>query len=117
MGALLKLVDATLVVFFIVIAVAAPLLDSQIILPQCLFPDWLVELQSWLYVRILGHYLVTEKHHFFVGLAWLQLLLQWPLALANLYGILAAKSWFNTTCLIYGVSFFGSIVKFPTVCL
>ena len=110
MGALLKLVDAVLFAFFIVIAVAAPLIDAQTCLPQSLFPNMLIELKSW-YAREYGDYLVTQKPHFFVGIVWLELLFQWPLALANLYGILASKSWFNTTCLIYGVSVLTSMVK------
>ncbi|XP_050382870.1 uncharacterized protein LOC126799667 [Argentina anserina] len=109
MGALLKLVDAVLFLFFIVIAVAAPLIDAQTCLPQSLFPSFIVELKSW-YAREYGDYLVTQKPHFFVGIVWLELLFQWPLALANLYGILASKSWFNTTCLIYGVSVMTSMV-------
>ncbi|PQQ17943.1 transmembrane protein 97-like [Prunus yedoensis var. nudiflora] len=109
MGALVKLVDATLFVFFVVIALAAPLIDAQTCLPQSLFPSVLVELKSW-YARQYGDYLVTQKPHFFVGIVWLELLFQWPLSIANLYGILAAKSWFNTTCLIYGVSVFTSMV-------
>ncbi|BBH00004.1 Transmembrane protein 97 [Prunus dulcis] len=68
----------------------APLIDAQTCLPQSLFPNVLVELKSW-YARQYGDYL-------------------WPLSIANLYGSLAAKSWFNTTCLIYGVSVFTSMV-------
>lgn len=113
MGALAKLVDATLVVFFVVIALAAPLIDAQTCLPQSLFPSVLVELKSW-YASQYGDYLVAQKPHFFVGIVWLELLFQWPLSIANLYGILAAKSWFNTTCLIYGVSVFTSMVKFAS---
>ncbi|KAL6140120.1 hypothetical protein ACLB2K_058421 [Fragaria x ananassa] len=109
MSALLKLVDAVLFAFFIVIAVAAPLIDAQTCLSESLFPSVLVELKNW-YAREYGDYLFTEKPHFIVGLVWLELLFQWPLALANLYGILASKSWFNTTCLIYGVSVFTSMV-------
>ncbi|KAG2717049.1 hypothetical protein I3843_03G156300 [Carya illinoinensis] len=105
MGAFLKLVDAVLFLFFVVIAVAAPLIDAQMCLPAGLFPDLLVELNSW-YTREYGDYLVAEKPHFFVGIVWVELLFQWPLALLNLYGILGGKPWFNTTCLIYGVSCF-----------
>ncbi|KAF4382640.1 hypothetical protein F8388_015468 [Cannabis sativa] len=100
---LVKVTDAILFVFFVIIALAAPLIDAQTCLPTSLIPDFLVELTSW-YSREFGDYLVAERPHFFVGLLWLEFLFQWPLALINLYGILSAKSWFNTTCLIYGVS-------------
>ncbi|PON68741.1 Transmembrane protein [Parasponia andersonii] len=103
MGALVKVMDAILFVFFTIIAVAAPLIDAQTCLPGSLVPDWLGELTRW-YAREFDDYLVAERPHFFVGLLWLEFLFQWPLALLNLYGILGAKSWFNTTCLIYGVS-------------
>ncbi|KAM6549054.1 hypothetical protein CsatB_020730 [Cannabis sativa] len=103
MGVLVKVTDAILFVFFVIIALAAPLIDAQTCLPTSLIPDFLVELTSW-YSREFGDYLVAERPHFYVGLLWLEFLFQWPLALINLYGILSAKSWFNTTCLIYGVS-------------
>ncbi|XP_062106138.1 uncharacterized protein LOC133817590 [Humulus lupulus] len=103
MGVLVKAIDAILFLFFVIIAVAAPLIDAQTCLPASLIPDLLVELTSW-YSREFGDYLVAERPHFFAGLLWLEFLFQWPLALINLYGILGAKSWFNTTCLMYGVS-------------
>ncbi|XP_052177267.1 uncharacterized protein LOC127791432 [Diospyros lotus] len=109
MGAFSKLIDAMLFLFFTVVAVVAPLIDAQTCLPADLFPDVLVQLKVW-YIRDYGDYLVAEKPNFFVGLVWLELLFQWPLALANLYAILASKSWFPTTCLIYGVSTFTSMV-------
>ncbi|PKI57981.1 hypothetical protein CRG98_021632 [Punica granatum] len=108
MGALLKLTDAVLFLFFLVIALVAPSLDAQTCLPATIFPEFLVDLKSW-YGREYGDYLVTEKPHFFVGLVWLELLFQWPLSLLNLYGLFASKSWFGTTCLIYGVSVFTSM--------
>ncbi|KAH6785616.1 hypothetical protein C2S51_038071 [Perilla frutescens var. frutescens] len=109
MGALCNLVDIVLFVFFLVIVVAAPLLDAQTCLPQHLFPPFLVELKSW-YAQEFGDYLVSEKPHFFVGLIWVELFFQWPLALASLYAIAAGKSWLNTTCLIYGASTLTSMV-------
>ena len=109
MGALLKLIDAVLFVFFMVIALAAPLIDAQTCLPLSLFPDLLVDLKNW-YAREYGDYLVAEKPDFFVGIVWLELFFQWPLALLNLYAILAQKPWFNTTCLIYGASCLTSMV-------
>ncbi|PON68742.1 Transmembrane protein [Parasponia andersonii] len=109
MGALVKLVDAILFLFLTVIAIAAPLIDSQTVLPTSLFPDVLVDLKNW-YAHHYDDYLFTEKPHFFAGIVWLQLLFQWPLALLNLYAILGSKSWFNTTSLIYGVSVLTSTV-------
>ncbi|XP_057506379.1 uncharacterized protein LOC130789602 isoform X2 [Actinidia eriantha] len=109
MGALVKLIDAILLVFFTVIAIAAPFLDAQTCLPIDLFPDVLVELKLW-YTREYGDYLVAEKPSFFVGLVWLELLFQWPLSIANLYAIVTGKCWLRTTCLIYGVSAFTSMV-------
>ncbi|XP_024029993.1 sigma intracellular receptor 2 [Morus notabilis] len=109
MGALVKLIDVILFVFFVVIVLGAPLLDAQACLPESLFPDFLVELNAW-YAHKFGDYLVAEKPHFFVGLVWLELFFQWPLAVLNLYGIWAAKSWLSTTCLIYGASVLTSLV-------
>lgn len=111
MGVLVKMIDAILFIFLTVIAIGAPLIDSQTILPASLFPKSLVELKKW-YTREYDDYLFAEKPHFFVGLLWLQLLFQWPLALINLYAILGSKSWFNTTSLIYGVSALTSTVIF-----
>jgi hypothetical protein len=109
MGALLKLTDAVLFLFFLVIALAAPLIDAQTCLPHTLFPQVIVDLKNW-YSHEYGDYLVAEKPHFFVGIVWLELLFQWPLALLNLYGILGGKPWFNTTCLLYGASCITSMV-------
>ncbi|XP_057506378.1 uncharacterized protein LOC130789602 isoform X1 [Actinidia eriantha] len=113
MGALVKLIDAILLVFFTVIAIAAPFLDAQTCLPIDLFPDVLVELKLW-YTREYGDYLVAEKPSFFVGLVWLELLFQWPLSIANLYAIVTGKCWLRTTCLIYGVSAFTSMIQHST---
>ncbi|KAG5021009.1 hypothetical protein AAZX31_06G284000 [Glycine max] len=108
-GCVLKLVDAVLFLFFLLIAVVAPLIDAQTCLPLSYFPDILVQLKEH-YTKDYGDYLVAEKPHFFVGLVWLELLFQWPLALLSLYAILTSKPWFNTTCLIYGVSVTTSMV-------
>ncbi|KAL5573312.1 hypothetical protein UlMin_022909 [Ulmus minor] len=109
MGVVVKLIDAILFLFFIVIAIAAPLIDAQTCFPTNLFPEFLVNLKSR-YAQEYGDYLVAQKPHFFVGIVWLELLFQWPLALINLYAILGSKPWLNTTCLIYGVSVFTSMV-------
>ncbi|EEF38188.1 sigma intracellular receptor 2 [Ricinus communis] len=109
MGACMKLIDTILFFLFLVLAVAAPLMDAQAILPLKLYPDFLINFNNW-YVKEHGDYLVAEKTPFFVGIIWLELLFLWPLALLNMYGIIAAKPWFNTTCLIYGTSIFTSMV-------
>ncbi|KAM0008892.1 putative sigma intracellular receptor 2, EXPERA domain-containing protein [Helianthus debilis subsp. tardiflorus] len=109
MGALMKLVDAILFVFFLIIVIAAPLLDAQSCLPSNIFPDFLVRLNTW-YAHEYGDYLVSEKPHFFVGLVWLELVFAWPLSVASLYGIVAGKSWLPTTCLMYGVSTLTAMV-------
>ncbi|XP_010689635.1 uncharacterized protein LOC104903317 isoform X2 [Beta vulgaris subsp. vulgaris] len=67
------------------------------------YPKALVDLNSW-YSREYGDYLVDEKPHFFVGLVWMELLVLWPLSIVNLVGLISGKSWFTTTCLIYGSS-------------
>ncbi|CAN0914518.1 Sigma intracellular receptor 2 [Linum grandiflorum] len=109
MGAFLKLVDFLLFFVFLVIALAAPLFDAQTCLPRAYFPDALVDLHEW-YGKEYGDYLTVEKPHFFVGMVWLELFFQWPLAILNLYAILASKPWFNTSCLIYGVSLISTMV-------
>ncbi|KAF5193865.1 Transmembrane protein 97 protein [Thalictrum thalictroides] len=106
---ILKLIDAILFIFFLIITIATILFDSQTCLPSHLFPDVLIQAKSW-YANEYGDYLVSEKPHFFVGLISLELLVQMPLSLANMYGILAKKSWYPTTCLIQGSSTATSMV-------
>ncbi|KAL6535886.1 hypothetical protein OROHE_012730 [Orobanche hederae] len=113
MGALRKLVDAALFIFFLFIAIVAPLIDGQTCLPQHLFPPFLLELKNW-YAQEYGDYLVAQKPHFFVGIVWVELIFQWPLAVACVYGIAAGKSWLSTTCLIYGASTLTSMVAILT---
>ncbi|OMO72319.1 Transmembrane protein 6/97 [Corchorus olitorius] len=103
MGALCKLVDAILLLQFLVIAVAAPLFDSRTVLPETIYPELLVRLHKW-YAAEYQDYLVLEKPHYFLTLIWHELLFIWPLALLNVYGMLTSQPWFNTTCLIYGAS-------------
>ena len=109
MGVLLKLFDSVLFVSFFVHAMAPPLIGAQLLLPGALFPDVLIDFKE-MYIRLSGDYLMAETPPFFVGLLWLELLLQWPLTVFNLYAIWAAKSWLHTTCLIYGVSLFSAMV-------
>ncbi|KAL7216240.1 hypothetical protein ACSBR1_028230 [Camellia fascicularis] len=105
MGVLIKLVEAILFFFFLVIAIEVPVLNAQVCLPSKFFPGFLVDLYLW-YSREFVDYLFVEKPPFFIGLMWLELLIQWPLSILNLYSICRRKSWFNTTCLVYGSSAF-----------
>lgn len=111
MGVFVKIIDGFLFVNFAMAAVCAVLIDTQLCLPPSLFPSSVVEIKNW-YAREFDDYLVEQKPHFLVGLIWVELTLQWPLLVANLYAILTAKPWFNTTCLVYGVSFFTTMVNF-----
>ncbi|XVE74485.1 hypothetical protein DITRI_Ditri12bG0020300 [Diplodiscus trichospermus] len=103
MGILCKVVDTLLLVVFVVMLLAGPLIDAQMVLPQTTFPDVLIRLKQR-YAEEYQDYLMVEKPHFFVALVWLELVFQWPLVLLNIYGLWASKPWFNTTCLIYGAS-------------
>ncbi|KAI3830498.1 hypothetical protein MKW98_030661 [Papaver atlanticum] len=80
-----KLINGFLSIYFLFLSIQIPLLNAQIILPIEFFPKFLVEL----------------KPHFRVGLAWVELLLYWPLAIASVYGLLNKRSWSKKTCLIY----------------
>ncbi|CAL5336516.1 unnamed protein product [Camellia sinensis] len=103
MGVLIKLIDAVLFFFFLVLILAAPAFDAQVCFPSKFFPNFLVDLNLW-FTSKYGDYLLIEMPSFFVGLMWLELLFQWPLAIANLYAILVrGKPWFNSTCLVYRV--------------
>ncbi|XP_004307033.1 PREDICTED: transmembrane protein 97-like [Fragaria vesca subsp. vesca] len=108
MGAIMKLVDAVLCLFFIIMIVS-PMVHAQFVLPLSLFPEWMVEQKKW-YMREFNDYFYVEKPDFFIGLVLVELLFQWPLALAILYGMLSSKNWYNTTCLVHGASFFTTMV-------
>ncbi|KAI3881483.1 hypothetical protein MKW92_004369 [Papaver armeniacum] len=96
-----------------IISIVAPLFDGQTILPIEFFPKVLVDLKSS-YAQENNDYLVSDKPHFFVGLVWVELLLQWPLCIANLFGIVNKKSWVKKTCLIYGIStLIGMVFSYP----
>ncbi|CAL1393796.1 unnamed protein product [Linum trigynum] len=109
MSAFVKLVDFPLFLVFFVVALAAALLNAQTCLPASYFPEALINFKEW-YRQQYGDYLFSEKPNFFVGTVWLELVFQWPLALLNLNAILRGKPWFNTSCLIYGVSITSSMV-------
>ncbi|OVA11111.1 Transmembrane protein 6/97 [Macleaya cordata] len=97
-----KLVNGILFIYFLFMTIATPLFHGQSCLPTNFFPKFLVDIKSH-YVEEHSDYLVGEQPDFFVGLIWVNLLVQWPLCIANLYAIITNKSWFKKTCLIYGV--------------
>ncbi|EER98394.1 hypothetical protein BDA96_02G119000 [Sorghum bicolor] len=103
MGVVSAAADALVAVFSLTIAVAAPLIDAQSVLPHTLYPAPLLELKRW-YAAEFGDYLVAQPPAFFRGLVCLELSFQWPLAVATLYGILTRRRWAATTSLMAGVA-------------
>ncbi|XP_050209256.1 uncharacterized protein LOC126659965 isoform X2 [Mercurialis annua] len=67
MGVLLKIVDALLLMNYVVMAFATPLIDSQTCLPAEMFPEKLIKLRSW-YTQGCGDFLYEEKPTFFVAM-------------------------------------------------
>lgn len=103
MGVVSAVADAVVVLFSLTIAVAAPLIDAQSVLPHTLYPAPLRDLKRW-YADEFGDYLMAQPPGFLRGLVWFELAFLWPLAVANLYGVLARRRWAATTSLIAGVS-------------
>eukprot|EP01018_Ginkgo_biloba_P009845 Gb_12133 [translate_table: standard] len=97
-----KLLDIVLLIHFFFMFVAAPLLDAQLLFPPQMFPNVLRDLLDWI-IRENGDYLLRDKPPFFVGLVWVEILVQWPLVIANIYGMLTGKRWVGSTCFIFGV--------------
>ncbi|KAG8080678.1 hypothetical protein GUJ93_ZPchr0007g3971 [Zizania palustris] len=109
MGVVSAAADAAVVLFSLTIAVAAPLIDAQSVLPRHFFPAPLVALKRW-YADEFGDYLVARPPGFLRGLVWLELAFLWPLSVATLYGVLARRRWAATTSLVAGVSTLTSMV-------
>ncbi|KAF8655134.1 hypothetical protein HU200_061271 [Digitaria exilis] len=103
MGIISAAADALIAVFSLTIAVAAPLIDGQSVLPHDLYPARLVELKGW-YAAEFGDYLMARPPAFFRGIVWLELAFLWPLSVATLYGILTRRRWVATTSLMAGVA-------------
>ncbi|KAI3859576.1 hypothetical protein MKX03_007595 [Papaver bracteatum] len=98
-----KLINGFLSVYFFFLSIQIPLFNGQTVLPIEIFPKFLVNLVSK-YAQDNNDYLISDKPHFFIGLVWAELLLQWPLCMASFYGIVKKRSWVKKTCLIYGIS-------------
>ncbi|GMI99835.1 hypothetical protein like AT1G05210 [Hibiscus trionum] len=101
MGFIGKVVDTMLLFTFLSMSLVPPLLDSQALLPESVVPDVLLRLYKW-YTTEHQDYLLLERPAFFIALTKLELFYVWPLAMINLYGLLTAKPWFKSTCLIFG---------------
>ncbi|XP_050206926.1 uncharacterized protein LOC126656398 [Mercurialis annua] len=116
MGVVLKIVDAILLMNYVIMAFGTPLIDSQTCLPAEMFPEVLIKLRGW-YTQGCGDFLYDEKPTFFMAMVWTEMIFHWPLVLMNIYGMLNAKPWFKTTCLIYGTSIATSMVPILAVVL
>ena len=102
--------DAAVALFSLVIAVAAPLIDSQVVLPQHLYPAPLVSVFQW-FVDEFDHYLLAGRPPFLRSFVWLALTFLWPVCIANLYGILARRRWVAAaTTLMVGVTMLTYLV-------
>ncbi|KAK8657509.1 hypothetical protein V6N13_035740 [Hibiscus sabdariffa] len=101
MGFIGKVVDTILFFTFLSMSLVPPLLDSQALLPESVVPDLLRRLYKW-YTTEHQDYLLLERPAFFIALMKLEIFYVWPLAVINLYGLLAAKPWFKSTCLVFG---------------
>lgn len=85
-----KAVDLASVLFSLTTAVAVLLVDSQIVLPQGLYPAPLVRVRRW-FAAEFDHYLVADPPPFFQGLIWLALSFLWPVCIANPYAIVTTS--------------------------
>lgn len=110
MGLISRVLDAAVVAFSAAVAVAAPLIDAQALVPARLVPAPVAELRRR-YAAEFGDYLVAELPLFFRGLVLVEIAFLWPLSLANLYGVLAGRRWASTTSLMAGVSSATSMVR------
>ncbi|XP_057493863.1 uncharacterized protein LOC130779281 [Actinidia eriantha] len=106
---IIKLIDRILLVFLLILVVAAPLDAGLLWLSRDLSSD---DLMQYLYIRKYGEYLATRKPSFFVALIGLEVVFQWPLAVMNLYGISLGgrPRWFRATTAVFGSSYCTSMV-------
>ncbi|GMI99834.1 hypothetical protein like AT1G05210 [Hibiscus trionum] len=102
MGNLGKVVDGLLLLAFVGILVIVPLDIPDSVVPYDRNPFYKF------YTAVSQDYLVLERPPFFMALMMLELFYLFPLAVLNIYGLLAGKPWFNSTCLIFGSSIIAS---------
>ncbi|CAD6220247.1 unnamed protein product [Miscanthus lutarioriparius] len=72
--------DAVVALFSLIMAVAAPLFDSQVVLPLSLYPALLVDVFRW-FIAEFDNYSVADRPPFLRGLVWLDLAFLWPSAM------------------------------------
>ncbi|KAF7061498.1 hypothetical protein CFC21_068188 [Triticum aestivum] len=103
MGVLSAVADAVVVLFSLTIAMAAPLIGAQSVLPPHLYPAPLRDFKRW-YAAEFDDYLMAQPPAFLLGIFWLEIAFLWPLSVATIYGVLARRRWGATTSLMAGVS-------------
>ncbi|KAE8810566.1 transmembrane protein 97-like [Hordeum vulgare] len=103
MGVVSAVADAVVVLFSLTIAMAAPLIGAQSVLPRHLYPALLQDLKRW-YAAEFDDYLMAEPPAFLRGIFWLEIAFLWPLSVATIYGVLARRRWAATTSLMAGVT-------------
>ncbi|KAL1812887.1 hypothetical protein DCAR_0625149 [Daucus carota subsp. sativus] len=106
MGILMKLADAITVLFLCLVAFVGLMPLGYVFLPS----DHSLHHHIEDFMRSEQHYLVLEMPPFFKPLLYYHLLVNWPLAVASLYGFIFRKSWVSTTSLILGVAFASIVV-------
>ncbi|TVU17317.1 hypothetical protein EJB05_33341 [Eragrostis curvula] len=103
MGILSAVANAAVAILCLSVAITSPLLVAQAVLPSSLYPEPLQALRRW-YTAEFDDYLLAKPPGFFRGVALLELVFLWPIAVATLYGVLARCPWVATTSLMAGVN-------------
>ncbi|KAK3140600.1 hypothetical protein QOZ80_5AG0403130 [Eleusine coracana subsp. coracana] len=103
MGVLSAVMDAAVTLLCLSVALASPLLVSQAVLPSSLYPEPLQAFRRWHAAASDDYFLADKPPGFFRGLALIELVFLWPIAIATLYALVARRSWVATTSLMAGV--------------
>ncbi|KAK9155774.1 hypothetical protein Sjap_003254 [Stephania japonica] len=109
MGGFWRYADVFLFLYFFSV-VFATVIFAQVCVPARFFPAPLSEIYSWVAPKI-RRYLKDEKLNFYEGMSWVVILVQWPAAMASVYGFICGKSWVGQACLIYGVSMLCCLIS------
>ncbi|KAL6897810.1 hypothetical protein ACP4OV_006769 [Aristida adscensionis] len=95
--------DAAVAILSLSIGLSSPLLVAQSVLPASLYPAPLRRLRRWYAAEFDDYLLAGDPPGFFRGVAWLELVFLWPIAVATFYGVIARRRWVATTSLMIGV--------------